>query len=192
MCFAHRSRIRYALTIALAGLTTVAATSTARADGGRIGMMVDAGVPSGMSGAVAVRPTRWLRLHLGVGHNMVGPGVRGGFALRPPRGSVVPYVSIEAGQFARTDAGWLGGAVGVESERASLRELGYRYGAGHAGLEIAGDDATLYLELGASAIEGSLYFRDLTEEDGVQMDVRTESPLAFWTLSGRAGVMVWF
>ena len=157
-----------------------------------VGMMVDAGVPSGVTASVAWRPNPRLRLHLGVGHNLLGPGARTGAALRFGRGTVLPTLSVEAGRFTRTDAAWLGTAVGASSQDASLHEVGYQYGAAHAGLEFAGADATFYVELGGAAIYSDLYFREVSSDGGVQMDVRTESSLDFRTLSGRAGVLVWF
>ncbi len=154
--------------------------------------MVDAGVPSGISSSLAYRLSARWRLHAGLSHNLVGLGVRGGVRLRATTARVSPTLSLEAGRFARADAGWLAGAVGAETDTASLQSMGYAYGGGHAGVEISGDNATFFVELGAASIGGTLYFEDVTEQSGVQREVRTATDVDFWTLSGRAGVMVWF
>ena len=163
----------------------------ARADT-HVGMMVDAGMPSGISGALALQASASLRLHVGVGHNMLGPGVRGGALLRLWRGTVAPTISAEAGWYGRTDAAWLTEAVDATDGDAALEQVGYTYGAAHAGVEIAGKDATFYAEMGAARIHGDLYFRETSQTGDVTMAIATESSLRFWTLSGRAGVLVWF
>jgi len=155
-------------------------------------MMVDAGAPSGMTGALAYRPTPRLRLHAGVSHNLVGPGLRGGVAVRATTGRVSPTLSLEVGRFSEANAEWLAGAFDASTDTATLRSMAYDYAGGHAGLEIGGRDAAFFVEVGATAINGTLYFDEMSEQSGVQRSVRTKSDLDFWTLSGRAGVLVWF
>lgn len=168
------------------------APRVAGADEPRLGMMVDAGVPSGMTGAVAYRPSPRLRLHAGVSHNLVGLGFRGGVVLRGTTGVVAPTLSLEVGRFDRADASWLVSRLDVSADTGALSEVGYDYGGGHAGLEIGGDAAIFFFQVGATAIKSALFFDDVSQQDGVQREVRTRTELDFWTLSGRAGVLVWF
>jgi hypothetical protein len=161
---------------------------TAAADSHRFGVMVDAGLPDGVTGAVAYHPVKKVRLHAGVGHNLIGFGVRSGASVRFMDGKVAPMATLEVGRYFRTDAGILGSSIDVGDDE-DLEEIGYDYVSALGGIDISGRDKGFYLQLGVSKVYTDLFF---VERMGEEVEVRSSTSLDFVTLSGRLGWFVLF
>jgi len=193
VALAATGSIRASTTVLGAGIIALlVGAGAAQAEPQRVGLMLDAGLPEGMSGAVAYRPLPRWRLHAGVGHNMVGPGVRAGVSARAATGAVSPSLALEAGHFFRSRAGWLAGAVDARDEDGELDEISYDFASARVGLELGGGDAVFYVEGGVSWILGDLYFAEHMNDSSADVEIRSQSELEFFTASGRAGVLLWF
>src|ERR1043165_7845943 len=89
---------------ALAIALTLCATSASGDTLPRFGMMTDVGVPDGATASIVVRPLRPLRLNVGVAHNLVAPGVRGGITYIPFGTWFAPTLAVDYGHFAEGNA----------------------------------------------------------------------------------------
>jgi hypothetical protein len=174
----------------LAAVTCVCA-SVAAAD---VGVMADVGAPDGATASVVYRPLRAVRLHAGVGHNLVSTGQRVGVTLVPFRSWVTPTLSIDHGRYPEGDARSLvRSVVGDGMATASLFErVGYEYTNGHVGLELGRKRATLYVHLGVSRLAGDLGggTTAMTSDEDVTVTIG-DSHVSMWTVSGRMGVILY-
>ncbi len=104
----------------------------------RFGLLVAAGVPSGVSASFLFRPVRAFRLHAGPAWNYVSWGVQGGATFIPWAWRVAPTLSLEAGRYFDADLTWLvkdSGGVPVEV-KPLLQHVGYAYASALVGVEI--------------------------------------------------------
>jgi len=73
-------------------------------EGNHVGLLVDAGVPSGAGVSGTFRPWHFLRLEGGVNWNYLTFGLRGGVTLIPFEWGVTPTLHLEGGHFFPADA----------------------------------------------------------------------------------------
>jgi hypothetical protein len=164
----------------------MAVASPALADG-QLGVMVDAGLPDGVTGALSYEPAHRVRVHAGIGHNLVGVGIRSGVSARLTEGDIAPSLALELGRYFRADSGFVGDLVSDDEE--SLDKLSYDYVSALAGVEVRGDKTGFYAQLGVAKVFSNLYLSE-TMEPGIE--VKSTSSLDFYTLSGRLGCFVTF
>src|SRR5689334_19127562 len=110
-------------------LPLLAATANpAAADPGHIGVMVDAGVPDGVNGALIYRPWNFLYVHGGGGYNLISPGIRGGASLYLLPWVVSPSLNVEAGHYFPGNANNAVMKVsGEDPDSPLLESVGYDY-----------------------------------------------------------------
>lgn len=165
--------------------------SVAAAD---VGVMADVGAPDGATASIVYRPLDAVRLHAGVGHNLVSTGQRVGVTLVPFRSWVTPTLSVDYGRYPEGDARpVVRSVVGDGMAVASLFErVGYAYANGHVGLELGGTRATLYVNVGVSRVAGDLGGGGsvMTSDEDVTVTFG-DSHVTMWTVSGRLGVILY-
>ena len=178
------------------------ALPTASADAGRLGIMADVGVPDGANASLVVRPVSIVKLHAGLGYNLIAPGVRVGASVTPLPWFVSPSLSVEAGHYFRGDANPVVNQLGSRppdepSDSPVLREVGYQYANLHVGLDFGGKRMTVYLHAGMSGIRGTI--RNLNEElnsegdmDGPTIEFREDPIVTLFVPSARTGIIVFF
>jgi hypothetical protein len=178
-------------------LSIAAASPAAAGPTGRVGVMVDAGIPDGVHGSLLLRPQRWLQLHAGTGTNLVSLGFRAGASvfLLPTR--VSPSINLEAGHYMSGSANNTMNRLGLTegADHPMLRQVGYDYGNLHLGLDLGRDRVSFYLHGGVSLIRGTL--RGLEEaltsdRDGVEIEVRQDPTFTLIAPSARIGVLFLF
>jgi hypothetical protein len=166
-----------------------------------LGLLVDAGVPDGGNAALALRATRWLRLHLGGGHNTVSAGVRGGVTVLPLGAG--PSISVDVGHYRDGDAnGLVRGLVGANNNSLSplFERLGYTYVNTQLGLELGRGSLQFFIHGGVSYLRAVLHNADaaLDNRDGTastgSTTVRiTRDPIVrAWAPSVKLGMVVYF
>jgi hypothetical protein len=200
----------------LAGLASIllgpvafaAQTDAARAGNDRtpgrppvlLGVMADAGVPDGLTAALALRPTRWLRVHAGAGHNTVSTGYRGGVAVLPLGAG--PSFSLEAGHYREGDAnGLVRRFVGNNPTLAPLfQRVGYNYANAQLGLELGRHSFQFYVHGGVSYVRAVLHdvqtaldTAGITDPKAATTVRITQDPVVHaWVPSLKVGVVVYF
>lgn len=204
----------------LAGLTTVLAgpavlaaeTDVQRSSAGEqkqrppvvLGLMADAGVPDGANAALALRATRWLRLHLGGGHNTVSAGMRGGVTVLPFGAG--PSLSLDVGHYRDGDAnGVVRGFVGTNKFLTPLFErIGYTYVNTQLGLELGRGSLQFFVHGGFSylratihnansALEGRRTTGSTSAATGTTSVRITQDPIVrAWVPSVKLGMVVYF
>lgn len=122
----------------------------------RLGLALGAGVPSGATAELVVRPWRVLRLQAGVAYDLVSPGVVAGVAVAPFRTALAPVLSLHAGRLFEGDAN---GLITVDRPlRPLLQRVGYDFASAELGLEIGAPDAFAFtVSAGLSAIRSTLH-----------------------------------
>jgi hypothetical protein len=122
-----------------------------------LGVLADAGVPDGANAALALRPARWLRLHLGGGHNTVSAGYRGGFTVLPLGAG--PSFSVDVGHYRDGDANSLvRGFVGTNRWLTPLFErVGYTYVNSQLGLELGRGSFQFFVHGGISYLRATIH-----------------------------------
>jgi hypothetical protein len=137
------------------------------------GLQLSTGLPDGATGSVVVRPTSWLRAHLGGGYNMIGPSVQGGLALIPFGWG--PSLTVEAGHYFDGNANGLARKmVGPTFEdNALLERVGYDYANGHLGLELGEQTFTFFIHGGMSYISTQVNNVDVALKDATGSDMST-------------------
>ena len=157
-----------ALAIWLLGLTSgiaaplpdLSRTLRGTEDEGRlpvIGLMLDAGLPDGVMGSLAVRPSEIARLHIGAGGNSASPGVRGGLSIIPVGEG--PSLTLEVGHYLAGDTNALVGALfaGLGDFGSYVRRFSYTFANAHAGLELGGRHFTFFIHGGFTYLRATLH-----------------------------------
>jgi hypothetical protein len=167
-----------------------------------LGLLADAGIPDGANGALALRPARWVRLHLGGGHNTVSAGYRGGFTVLPLGAG--PSFSLDVGHYRDGDANSLVRAfVGTNRWLTPLFErVGYTYVNTQLGLELGRGSFQFFVHGGVSFLrvtihnaQGALEGRDGTvaATTGSTTVRITQDPIVrAWIPSVKLGMVVYF
>lgn len=185
----------------------VEGASLGHADPGRLGVMVDAGVPDGVTGSLVFRPLQMLRIYGGGSYNLISPGVRAGVSLAPVPFVISPSMSVEAGRYFVGDANKPLQKLGIISDEGSplLREIGYDYANFHLGLDLGRSRFTFYVHAGFSLVRGKV--RNLDEQiadatlpgsmgtemdDGTLVEFRDDPIITLWAPSARLGFMLFY
>ncbi len=172
----------------------------AHAEDGSVGVMVDAGLPDGVSGSLVWRMSPRIRVHGGVGYNGFAPGVRAGFSVAAFPFFITPTATVEAGRFFEGDANTLAQMVSGDSEfdEPALREVGYDFANAHVGLELGYSGMTFYVHGGMSALQMRVRNLNATldanfdESDGPKLELRSDPTLRVIGPSARAGFVYYF
>jgi len=179
-----------------ASLTARALASAASTAHPRIGAMADVGLPDGATVSIVYRPTRWLRAHAGLSHNLISLGERAGVTLTPGWWAS-PTLSLEVGQFAEGNANPLARAVSGDAtvQSAVLDRVGYRYANAHLGVELGRRWFTFYLHAGVSRIAGTVHNLDAetmsTSSGTTSVSFSADPSVQVWTVSARVGFVVY-
>jgi hypothetical protein len=122
-----------------------------------VGLMLDAGLPDGVIGALAIRPVPYVRLHLGGGGNSASPGVRGGLTILPVGEG--PSLNLEVGHYLPGDANRLVRSVfaGLGDFGSYVRRFSYTYFNAHAGLELGRRSFTFFIHGGFTYLRATLH-----------------------------------
>ena len=183
------SRAVTAVTIALASSVMV---GRAAADDHlpRVGVMGDLGVPDGGVVSLVVRPVRAVRLHAGVGSDLVTTGMRAGVTLVPLSWWCSPSLSVDVGRYPEGDANGVARIVTQDPTYSSpmLDKVGYDYVDVHVGLELGRTWGTFYLHGGASRTSGALH--GLSDPGGAVTFV-DDPRVTLWSPSVRIGLIVY-
>jgi hypothetical protein len=164
-----------------------------------LGLLADAGVPDGANGALALRPARWMRLHLGGGHNTVSSGIRGGVTVLPLGAG--PSFSLEVGHYRDGDANSLvRGFVGANHWLTPLFErLGYTYVNTQLGLELGRGSFQFFVHGGVSYLravihnaDSALQGRNSTGSTATSVRITQDPVVRAWAPSVKLGVVVFF
>jgi hypothetical protein len=118
------------------------------------GLQFDAGAPDGAQASLVIRPWSWIRAHAGAGHNLIGPGVRGGLTLIPFDTTVRPIFSFELGRFFEGDVPAIG-------EMKDMR-VRYDYGSARGGLEADWGGGAFFIEAGVTKVLAHLSMPDVS------------------------------
>lgn len=171
----------------------------AEAAPGRVGVMVDAGVPDGVNGSLLFRPVRWFQMSAGGGTNLISLGIRAGASvyLLPTR--VSPTLSAEAGHYFPADANKALVRLGVtdESQDPLLREVGYDYANLHLGLDFGRERFSFYVHAGMSVMRGEVRnlaeaIADETGDSGITVEVVQNPVVTLVVPSARIGAVFYF
>ena len=122
-----------------------------------IGLMLDAGLPDGVIGALAIRPVPYTRLHIGGGGNSASPGVRGGLTILPVGEG--PSLNLEVGHYLPGDANRLVRSVfaGLGDFGSYVRRFSYTYFNAHAGIELGSRSFTFFIHGGFTYLRATLH-----------------------------------
>jgi hypothetical protein len=164
----------------------------------RLGLLVDAGFPEGLSASAVWRPTSTVRLWAGPAWNVVAWGVQGGVTVIPWQLGISPLLSVEGGRYFSPDASFLArNSSGIPEElEPLLRDVSYDYFAVHVGVELGTRDA-FALSLRAGLARVSLQARGTTTvtdtSGGSSTEVTFTDPRLVGTLpSVKLGLQLWF
>jgi hypothetical protein len=160
-----------------------------------LGVMVDAGLPDGAVASLVYRPWSFLRLTAGGGTNLVAPGVRGGLSLI--WGSLA--ATAQAGHNFAGDANGLARSLTGNSaiDVPALREVGYDYVNLSLGLEFGPSWLTFFVHGGMSRVTGTVKqlgptITEAAKDDGTTVTFGSDPNVKIWTVSARAGLIVYF
>jgi hypothetical protein len=122
-----------------------------------IGLMLDAGLPDGVIGALAIRPLQYLRLHVGAGSNSASPGVRGGLTILPVGEG--PSFNLEVGHYLQGTANPLVRSLfaGLGEFGSYVRKFSYTFFNAHAGLEFGRRNVTFFVHGGFTYLRATLH-----------------------------------
>lgn len=124
---------------------------------------------------LAVRPTRWFRLHTGAGYNGFAFGVRAGLTFVSPIAFPLS-LTCEGGHYFEGDANRLVRWVSNAPEVASLKRLSYDYLNVLGGLELGGHHLSLYLRGGITWMRTTVRDFEQSVRDIAQVEIRAADP----------------
>ena len=158
----------------------------------RFGVMTDVGVPDGATASFVYRPIRQIQTHIGVGHNGISPGVRGGVSFVPFRTFITPIAVLDYGRYFEGDANPLARMISGDAtfQNDLLNDVGYDYINAHVGVELGGKRFKFYLHAGLSRVSGNVHnLNSLSEDPDAETSVSfTEDPHVTMTVpSARLG-----
>jgi hypothetical protein len=156
----------------------------------RFGVTMDVGAPDGGVASLVYRPVRPLRVHAGVGHNLVSTGLRAGVTLVPFKTWATPTLSLDYGRYFEGDANGLARMLSGDDSYSSplLERVGYDYANAHLGLELGNGRVTFYLHAGASRITSDVQRSEVMTSETSSVTVG-DAHMTLWTVSGRMGLL---
>jgi hypothetical protein len=162
-----------------------------------IGLMTDVGVPDGATASIVIRPVRALRVELGVGHDGVGPGVRGGLTWIPLRSWATPVLGVGYGRFFERDANPIYRLVTGDAMFSSplLDRVGYDFATARAGIELGREHVTFFVHAGITRVTAALHDVALASnaaaaQGGSMVTVSSTDPsVQLWTVSANVGLV---
>jgi hypothetical protein len=151
------------------------------------GLGFNVGAPDIMVIEAIVRPKDWLRLHAGIGTDLVNVGLMGGVTLVPLKGKWSPSLTVEGGGMFQGNGSWLASAFHVAaSEAGPFKKIGYDYCNLHAGIELGSPERfQFYIHGGMSYVALSLH--DLSA-NGVTV---SDTNVGVWMPSGKIGFVLY-
>lgn len=164
----------------------VASVTPAAAD---VGAMVDAGVPSGAGVSLLYRPLSPLRVHAGVAHNGIAPGVAAGVTITTPGGVMRPTLTVEGGRFFEGDANGMYTYVAGAPDEGAPERFGYDFGSAHVGVELGTSWFAWYLRGGVSAVRATLGQDGSLDDDDTS--TRADVEVSAVTPSVRTGFVIY-
>jgi hypothetical protein len=122
-----------------------------------IGLLLDAGLPDGIIGALALRPIPYTRLHVGAGSNSASPGVRGGVTILPVGEG--PSLTLEMGHYLRGGTNTVVRSLfaGLGEFGSYVRRFSYTFFNAHAGIELGRRNFTFYVHGGFTYLRATLH-----------------------------------
>jgi hypothetical protein len=173
-----------------AGLAVLLFAARAHAQGGQIskgsqeptakrlpllGLMLDAGIPDGMSASAVYRPFSWLRTEIGGSYNMISKGVRGGVSLLPF--GMGPSATLEAGHYFDGNANGLARSIvgGGYEDNAILQRIGYDFANAHLGLDFGMRRVVFFIHGGMSYIHATVHNVNAGISSGTSADTGAAS-----------------
>lgn len=159
------------------------------------GLLVDGGLPQGLSLSATFRPVSSVRFFAGPAWNYAGFGIQGGVSVVPWHFAVTPVLTVEAGRYFSEDVSFIAsGGQGVPPDiKPLMKNMSYTYGALHAGLEFGSQSAFNFaVDLGLAYV--SLAAKGtVTKTDGSGTTVTFKDPRVRATLpSVKLGLHYWF
>ncbi|HXI60306.1 MAG TPA: hypothetical protein VNO55_29780 [Polyangia bacterium] len=165
------------------------------------GLMMDAGLPDGMNGSLIIRPTRWLRTHVGGSYNMISSGVRAGVALLPFGSG--PSLTLEGGHYFDGNANGVAKKFAGPSfkDNALLERIGYDYANAHLGIDFGSQRVTFYIHGGMSFIRATVHNVDTVVQQqagssglggsDTTVSIKQDPVIKAWTPSAKLGLIVY-
>jgi hypothetical protein len=150
----------------------------------RFGVALNAGI-SGILPDVGLhfvyRPFRFLRAGVGLGHNLIKPGVQASVSLINPY--FLPLsLTGEIGQFFEGDVNSaINRFAGQKTDLAILHKVGYRYANALLGLELGSRRMTFYIRGGATTMNMTLKGFDQVLKQSVDPNARSSDPRLSYT-----------
>ena len=135
----------------------------------KLGVMADAGVPDGATASIVYRPMSAVRLHGGVGHNIISTGFRVGATVAPIKAWISPTLSLDYGRYPK-------GELDAFDRQMTV---GYDFANAHVGVVLGRKRASFYLQAGMSRVGGTVH------------DETTDANLVVWTPSARLGFVLY-
>jgi prepilin-type processing-associated H-X9-DG protein len=122
-----------------------------------LGIIVEGGIPDGLSAGVEVSPLSFMRLHLAAVSNGVGLGVRVGLALVAfPRFPIRPMIAFDAGYVFSGTGAWALQFITDPTLRSALSAVNAGFVDGHVGLEFGSKHFSVVLRGGLSYVDVDL------------------------------------
>jgi prepilin-type processing-associated H-X9-DG protein len=122
-----------------------------------LGIIVEGGIPDGLSAGLEVSPVSFMRLHLAAVSNGVGLGVRVGLALVAfPRFPIRPLIAVDAGYVFSGTGAWALQFIADPTLRSALSTVNAGFVDGHVGLELGSKHFSVVLRGGLSWIDVDL------------------------------------
>jgi hypothetical protein len=148
-----------------------------------IGVQADVGAPDGVALGVVVRPVNWLRLTVAGTHNVMAPGIRGGFTLDPINFPIAPTLTLEGGH------AFEGKVPGANS----LPSFDYDYVNLHLGLEFGRRNRwRFFLQGGPSWIHASTFDFQSVVDANPALRIGNPSANVSAVPTGKLGFTVYF
>jgi hypothetical protein len=163
----------------------------------KIGFSLDAGFPDFIGLNVNYRPFYFLRLHGGLTHNTVSPGVRLGASLIPFYFGITPALTAEVGHYFPGNANGIVQLLTNDSSfnNALLSDVGYDYANLHLGLEFGPPRRfTFFARLGLTYVQATVNnFSTSLAEATAGSGVTAKDPiLRFTAPSIKSGFIIYF
>jgi hypothetical protein len=163
----------------------------------RIGLNADVGLPDGANASLVYRPKAWVRAQLGMGYNMVSPGVRAGLTLIPFGWG--PSATLEGGHYFDGNANGMARKIAGSSfkDSALLERVGYDFANAHLGWEMGSRRVTFYFHGGMSYVHATLHNADAAlQENGLipmgnKVSVKQDPTVKVVAPSAKLGLIVY-